>query len=66
MRPPVELYPSLVASTPLLDLESWNHLEVIANTVANTVARITNSVFVITYLLVWVAYMSDLLISRIC
>jgi hypothetical protein len=45
---------------------SSNHLEVIANTVANTVARITNSVFVITYLSVWVAYMSDLLISRIC
>jgi hypothetical protein len=39
---------------------------VIANTVANTVARVTNSVFVITYLSVWVAYMSDLLISRIC
>ena len=38
----------------------------IANTVANTVTRITNSVFVITYLSVWVANMSDLLISRIC
>jgi hypothetical protein len=33
--------------------------------IANTVARITNNVFVITYLSVWVAYMSDLLISRI-
>jgi hypothetical protein len=33
---------------------------------ANTVARITNSIFVITYLSVWVANMSDLLISHIC
>jgi hypothetical protein len=29
---------------------SLNHLKVIANTIANIVARITNSVFVIMYL----------------
>jgi hypothetical protein len=36
---------------------------VIANAVTNTMARITNRVFVIAYLLVWVAYISDLLIG---
>ena len=35
----------------------------IANTVANTVAKLTNSVFVIAYLSGQVAYMSDLLIG---
>ena len=41
-------------------------MEVIANTMANTVAKLTNSVFVIVYLSGQVAYMSDLLIRFIC
>jgi hypothetical protein len=55
----------LISLTKSNQIKSFNtlHLEVIANTVVNTVAKLTNSVFAIAYLLRRVAYMSDLLID---